>query len=434
MMTKAVWAMVISVSVGILFCTGCQQEQHPSVTGDWNVFDIYRMPQTPMQTRWFTAENPNGEKGAGGKTNYGRKGYPCFNMAPGQTIVLADIAGSGTIRHIWIAGPTTSEFLRGVRLEMYWDNAKTPAVRAPAGDFFCHSLGKWAKFDNALFSSPEGRSLNSLVPMPFKSHAKIQIINESNIGHLIFYEVDATLGDVHGAEMMYFHAHWVRENPTTIRQDFTILPKIEGRGRFLGCNIGMRIDSSYPNWFGEGEVKIYLDGDTQLPTLCGTGTEDYIRTGYGQGWYSNPYYGNHYVGPPLGGDAYGGNAYGFYRFHVTDPVFFYKDIRVTMQNISWMDWGQRLRSMDVNPDIRFMVAGEDKKENLLTRQDVVEAIEKNSPLAPLTEGSHDCCATAYWYMDKPENGMGDIPSVERRMADLPEGKVWNEDFQKKTMQ
>jgi len=165
-------------------------------------------------------------------------------------------------------------------LKIYWDGAAKPAVQAPLGDFFCQSMGKMVAFENAFFSSPQGTSFNCIIPMPFRKNAKIVLINESNVNNGVYYEVDATLGDKHDKQTLYFHSYWRRENPTTLRQDMTILPEINGKGRFLGCNIGVRQNPCCTNfWWGEGEVKVYLDGDTEYPTLCGTGTEDYIGSG-----------------------------------------------------------------------------------------------------------------------------------------------------------
>jgi hypothetical protein len=223
--------------------------------------------------------------------------------------------------------------LRGLRLRMYWDGSETPAVDVPFGDFFCHNVGRMATFENVYFSSPEGRSFNCVIPMPFQTGMKIVVTNESGT-HLsaLYYEVNYTLGDAHPPETLYFHAHWNRENPTTFGRDFELLPKIEGRGRFLGVNVGVVADTGkyFKSWWGEGEVKIFLDGDTQYSTLCGTGTEDYIGTGWGQGQYANLYQGCHLADH----EAF---EYAFYRFHTPDPIYFHSDIRVTIQQIGCWD-------------------------------------------------------------------------------------------------
>jgi hypothetical protein len=290
---------------------------------------------------------------------------------------------------------------------MWWDGAATPAVRAPLGDFFCQPLGQMVAFENACFSSPEGRSFNCVVPMPFRKSARIVMTNESGIDNGVYYEVDATTGDSHTDSAMYFHAFWRRENMTTLRQDMTILPRVEGRGRFLGCNLGVRQHPSCTNfWWGEGEVKIYLDGDGENPTLCGTGTEDYIGDGYGQGVFSHRYAGNTFVGHLYSG-------FGFYRLHIPDPVWFHKDVRVTIQVMGGPSYQQMLDSMHKDPSLRFMKAGDG------TQYYTREELEKEPKRAEVMERIDDHCATAYWYMDKAEDALGDLAPASERMKDLP---------------
>ena len=194
------------------------QKSAPLVSTD----DMFRMPPKQVRTRWYTFENRNAEKGAGGQANFGRKGAPNTPLANGDTLVLADIAESGTVRRIWMTlFHMEPAALRGLRIEMYWDGASKPAVQAPLGDFFCMSMGHMVPFENALFSSPEGRSFNCIVPMPFRKAAKILLINESGSDNGVYYEVDVTLGDRHDDQTLYFHAYWRRENPTTLRQDYS---------------------------------------------------------------------------------------------------------------------------------------------------------------------------------------------------------------------
>ena len=198
----------------------------------------------------------------------------------------------------------------------------------PFGDFFGPGLGQTASFENALFSSPEGRSFNAVVPMPFRTAARIVLTNESKTDLTrVFYDVDYTLGASHGADVLYFHATWRRERPTTLARDFEILPRVEGRGRYLGASVGVITDPAYgETWWGEGEVKAYLDTDTTGPTLVGTGTEDDIGTGWGQGVYTH-----RYQGAPVADKAR--RLWTFYRFHVPDPIFFSRACRITLQQI-----------------------------------------------------------------------------------------------------
>ena len=285
-----------------------------------------------LATRWATAENPTAEVGGACRNDDGRKRNPCIKgLQPGQSVTLLEVNHtSGTIRRIWCTLSDRSPvMLRGLRLEMTWDGAARPAVSVPLADFFCHSLGTLVPFENALFSSPEGRSFNCCIPMPFRSGARITVTNDTD-GELdmLFYEVNFTVGDPHPVETLYFHAHWRRENPTRVEEDFQVLPQVTGRGRFLGVNFGVAADmKKYVRaWWGEGEVKIFLDGDTLNPTLCGTGTEDYIGTGWGQGAYAHLYQGS-----PLADEEH--LRYGFYRFHLPDPVWFQREIRITIQQI-----------------------------------------------------------------------------------------------------
>ncbi|MDO8588286.1 MAG: DUF2961 domain-containing protein [Armatimonadota bacterium] len=410
---RVLLALLVATAVCGLFAVG---EVHASKKGDRNKVkesQWFQMPDEKVETRWYTWENPQGAKGEGGKARSGRKGAPCTGIAKnGGTLVLADIQGSGTIRRIWMTpGPRDADMLRGCKIEIYWDGAKTPAVQAPLGDFFCHSLGHMVAFENACFSSPEARSMNCFIPMPFRKSAKIQITNESPKPISIYYDVAVTLGDKHNDETLYFHSYWRRENYTTVRRDMTILPQVKGRGRFLGCNLGVRLHPSMTNfWWGEGEVKAYLDGDKEFPTLCGTGTEDYIGTAYGQGHFAHRFQGNQYINDPKDGPA---NAYGFYRFHIPDPVYFRKDARVTIQVMGGPSYAQMLDAMAKDTSLKFMKAGEPGQ--YYTK----EELEKEPNRADVMERIDDHCATAYWYMDKPENGLPAIAGFAERIKDLP---------------
>jgi len=376
---------------------------------------LYQLPKNKIQTRWISLENKKGEKGAGGKVNFGRKGSACTNLISGDTLVLSDIKGSGTIRRIWITiSERDADALRGLKIEMFWDGADKPAVQGPIGDFFCHSMGRMITFENACFSSPEGRSFNCIIPMPFKKNAKIQLVNESGKEIIVFFDINCTLGEVHDDKILYFHSYWRRENPTKTRADMTILPKIRGKGRFLGCNLGVRINEQMNNfWWGEGEVKVYLDGDDECPTLCGTGTEDYIGTGFGQGHFANQFQGNHYVENNKKVDDFTfANSYGFYRFHIPDPIYFYEDIKIDIQVMGGAYYKALLECMDKSPGIKLMKAGDG------TQYYMREEIEARPEHAEVLERFDDYTATAYWYMDKPQNELPEIAEVSERIKDL----------------
>jgi hypothetical protein len=369
-----------------------------------------------VEMRWATAENPKGERSGACKPGInmdfrtahrsdGRKVSPC--LAPfraGQPFTLAEVKGAaGMVRRLWITIDDRSpQMLRGIRLDMYWDGASAPAVSAPIGDFFCHGLGRASSFQNALFSSPEGRSFNCCVPMPFRTGMRIVATNESGKDlRMLFYEVDYSVGDRHGPDTLYFHAHWRRENPTTLRKDFEVLPKVIGRGRYLGACLGVIADTGrfFRSWWGEGEVKIFLDGDTRYPTLCGTGTEDYIGTGWGQGQY-----GHLYQGCPLA--DHDRLQFGFYRLHIPDPVYFRREARVTIQQIG---------CADANAIAGIRRTGF-KMEIGTEPIDIERGVEIDGCV--IFERQDDWSSCAYFYLDRPENGLPPLAPAAERMAGL----------------
>jgi len=369
---------------------------------------LYQMPEQKIQTKWFTAENVNAEKSAGGKTKFGRKGSPLIYLMPGKTSVIADVKGSGIINRMWFTlWKRNAKALRGIKLEIYWDNAEKPAVQVPFGDFMCQSLGKMTSFENIFFSSPEGRSFNCYIPMPFKKAAKILLINESDETNAVYYDVDCTIGNKHNDNMLYFHSSWRRNPYMKMRKDFHILPEVNGKGKFLGCHLEAVQNPDLNNfWWGEGEVKIYLDGDTNFPTLCGTGTEDYIGTGYGQGKFVNLYQGNQHLSEDE-------NEHGFYRFHVPDPVYFYKNIRVDIQVMGGGTFAQFLKTIDKNPEIKLMKTG--KGDEFYSREELEKSPEMSNTVE--REGD-DFCATAYWYMNSPTNNLPALAPYNERIKGL----------------
>ena len=361
---------------------------------------IYELPEG-VETRWASPENPTGQKGRAGTAAGGRKGSPTIAIKAGATVVLAEAKNtSGMVRRIWMTMPDRSpQMLRGLRLEMFWDGAASPAVSAPVGDFFGVGLGQMAQFESALFSNPEGRSLNCFVPMPFRTGMRIVMRNESGRDlPELFYDVDYTVGDRHPANILYFHAHWRRENPTILQRDYEILPKVSGRGRYLGTNIGVIVNQSeyFNTWWGEGEVKIYLDGDDALPTIAGTGTEDYIGTGWGQGRYSNLYQGS-----PVADEAR--MRWCFYRYHIVDPVYFRRDVRVTIQQIGYL--ADHSRGGFFRTGRQLYRAGAGKVLMDMTKDGKFERAD-------------DWSSCAYFYLDRPENNLPQLDAAEKRRAGL----------------
>ena len=369
---------------------------------------LYQMPMD-IDTRWSSFENHTGAKGQGGKENKGAKGRAFERLAPGERKVLLDVQGSGIVRRMWITimqkDPVT---LRSLKIEMFWDNNAKPAVSAPFGDFFGSILGRNASFQNEFFSNPEGRSYNCVIPMPFHKGARIEIVNEADyqVSHL-FYDVNFTLEPV-AEDALYFHAFW-NHNPTTeLGKDFEILPPIEGRGKYLGAHIGVITNPVYEDhWWGEGEVKIFLDGDGEYPTLVGTGTEDYIGTGWGQGVYFHRY---------QGCSLKDGHHWGFYRYHVPDPVYFYQGCKVTLQQIGGSA-RQKVAEL-YNKGVPMIPISIDANENgkfsafvqLLEMDPIPKPDDPSLPNGHMNYyRSDDVCSIAFFYFDQPSS---DLPAIE----------------------
>jgi hypothetical protein len=373
--------------------------------------------QSGQETRWVSPENPTGAKGAGARENKGAKGHAFETIPVGRSHTLADIKGAGTIDRMWITIEDRSpDALRGLKFEIFWDGAATPAVSVPLGDFFLHGASEMVPMETALLASPEGRSFVSYIPMPFRKGARIVVTNESaKQVNLIFYDINYRTLRSQPRDALYFHAWWSRERATALGRDFRILPRLQGRGRFLGTSVTVLTNPVYgTTWWGEGEVKIALDGDRERPTLVGTGTEDYIGTAWGQGAYIN-----RFQGAPIADEPQG--RWTFYRFHVPDPVWFSRDVEVSLQQLG----GAR----------KAIVLELQKKGVPLTpvtidpgsRNNFQQLLVKDPPVAlddpSLPDGhtnfyrSDDVAAVAYFYLDRPESGLPPLaPSQERTAA------------------
>jgi hypothetical protein len=363
--------------------------------------------------RWATFENPTAEKGRAARENHGAKGHPSDDLAPGETKQLLKINGPGIINRIWITvNDRSPDMLRSLRLEMFWDGAATPAVSVPLGDFFGMGLGRTAAFHNALFADPEGRSFICYIPMPFKRGALIRITNESSrrLTH-IFYDIDLQQLSSWKAANLYFHACWRRDTATRLAEDFQLLPRVTGRGRFLGVNVGVLENPLYEgHWWGEGEVKMYLDGDKDYPTLSGTGTEDYIGTAWSEGEFFSEYAGCLSANKD-------GKGWAFYRWHIPDPIFFKKDCRVTLPE---MGSNEKKRVMQLQakgvPLIPVTLDDQQGPPKPLYTPGKVTNLSDPS----LGDGyimfyrSDDVSATAYFYLDSPENGLPPLQPVTLR--------------------
>lgn len=409
---KLVNSVLIVACISINILTGCKEET-PSRDASDRLFVF----NDNLETRWSSPENLNGEKGRGGRANNGAKGHPCDSIAAGQSYTLLNIQGQGIINRIWITiSDRSPEMLRSLKLEMFWDNEAGPGVSAPFGDFFGVGLGKTIPFENALFANAEGRSFNCFIPMPFRKGAKIVVTNESTKRLFsIFFDVDYSLTRQWNKDNLYFHAYWHRDTATQLANDFEILPKINGKGRFLGSNIGVNANPRYKNsWFGEGEVKMYIDGDQELPTLVGTGTEDYIGTAWGQAKFIN-----NFTGCTVANDS--SKEWAFYRYHIPDPVYFRENIRATIQQIGGGGItsvaGFQKEEAPLIPVTITSVGGDlytlYNKESI-TKLDTVTRIKGWSNFYR----SDDVSAMAYFYLDKPSSNLAPIQPVALRTVHL----------------
>ena len=381
--------------------SGCEEKLHTITLEDNNPNPILLgglpLYTSSLESRSITAENKTGAKGQGGKALDGRKGAPCFwHLQPGQSYTFADIEGPGVIRHIWMTirdeGPVK---MRNVILRFYWDDQTTPSVEAPITDFFGNCHGRLGPFDSEFLTVAEKRGgFNCYFPMPFKKNAKLLVHNESDTEVLFFfYQVDYTVGDVVTDETPYFHAQFRRVLNTTMYEDYVILDGVEGKGRFMGANIGI-VDRFHGKnvWWGEGEVKMYIDGDTDYPTICGTGAEDYAGSAWGLGEFHARYF-----GAPLVKDQYTS----FYRFHVLDPIYFSENIKVTIQQ---MGNDNSPDSADPNGPLgEFIAKGWYGKDHLGNGQ---------------FERVDDYCSTAYWYQALPTKPFPAFPDKSIRSKGL----------------
>lgn len=292
---------------------------------------------TRLDSRAVTFENPTGARGAGGTAHGGRKGAPSREVAPGERVVLADLEGPGVIRHVWLTVPRARpERLRSLVLEVRYDGAAAPSVAVPVLDFFGLPHGRAVPYASALTTAQEGRGFNAYIPMPFRERVEVTFTNHGDRPTLLYYQLDYTLQPELPQELGLLHVAFRRQNPTVLRDDFVIVEGIDGPGRFLGCVVGVRV-IDHAHWYGEGEVKVYRDGDTDLPTICGTGLEDYVGTAWGMGAHHASYGGAPLVRGPQGDGATGmaslPDLVGFYRWHLPDPIMFERDLRVTIQQI-----------------------------------------------------------------------------------------------------
>jgi hypothetical protein len=236
-----------------------------------------------LDSRSISFENPTGARGSGGTAAHGRKGAPSKVVKPGETVRLADIEGPGRVTHIWATFRASKpEQMRSLVLEVFYDGLDAPSIAAPFLDFFGLPHGRTAPYASALTAAQEGRGFNAYYPMPFRRRLRMELTNSGPDPITLYYQVDFVLSQ-QAADAGYLHVSFRRQNPTVPKRDFVIAEGLKGPGRFLGCSVGVRVLPDGMNWYGEGEVKIYRDGDEALPTYCGTGLEDYVGSAWGMG-------------------------------------------------------------------------------------------------------------------------------------------------------
>jgi hypothetical protein len=318
------------------------------------------------QSRSISPENFTGEKGKGGMATQGTgmncardlgqgwKISPSVVIQPGETFEMADITGPGAIQQIWMT-PTGN--WRYSIFRIYWDGQEQPSVECPVGDFFLSGWGKYAQVNSLAVCVNPGSAFNCYWEMPFRKRCRMTLTNLADEQMVLYYQVNYELDEVPD-NAVYFHAQFRRSNPLPYKQDYTILDGVEGAGHYVGTYLAWGVNNS--GWWGEGEIKFFMDGDKDFPTICGTGTEDYFCGSYNfenqetheYQPFTTPYAGLHQVLKPNG--VYRSQMrFGMYRFHLTDPVRFHQDLRVTIQALGWRTYGRYLPLQDDIASVAF---------------------------------------------------------------------------------
>ncbi|MCW3118773.1 MAG: hypothetical protein JWM28_2855 [Chitinophagaceae bacterium] len=331
---------------------------------DVNLGNLYRL--SDAKSRSISPENFNGEKGKGGMATTGTGANASRDLGQGwkvspsvvikakTTYTVAEIDGSGAIQHIWMT-PTGN--WRYSIFRIYWDDEKQPSVEAPVGDFFCMGWGKYSPLQSLAVAVNPGSAFNCYWPMPFRKKCRITMENIANEDMVLYYQVDYTLTQVPD-DAAYFHAQFRRVNPLPNKTDYVLVDGIKGKGQYVGTYIAWGVNSN--GWWGEGEIKFFMDDDTQYPTICGTGTEDYFCGSYDfdtrkkneAGVEITDYteFCSPYTGMPqvIRGDGHYSvqQRFGLYRWHITDPIRFEKNLKVTIQALGWREGGRYLTLQD----------------------------------------------------------------------------------------
>jgi len=337
----------------LLTVCGYGQLLYAQQTDAWNglqmnMGNLFRL--SDAQTRSISPENPTGEKGKGGMATLangtaalaardlgqGWKVNPFIRIQPGHTDTLALIQGPGAIQHIWM---TPTGYWRFEILRIYWDDEPTPSVEVPVGDFFCMGWGKYAPLQSLAVCVNPGSALNCYWVMPFRKKCLMTLQNIGDEPMTLYYQIDYTLTAI-PEDAAYFHAQFRHVNPNPYKQPYTILDGVKGRGQYVGTYLAWGVHNN--GWWGEGEIKFYIDGDRQFPTINGTGTEDYFCGSYDfenqqthqYETFTSPYSGLCQVIKP-DGLYQTQQRFGMYRWHIMDPIRFQHDLRVTIQDLGW---------------------------------------------------------------------------------------------------
>jgi hypothetical protein len=341
--------------LALFLCMALHAQKSAPFNGlDVNLSNLYRL--SDAKTRSISPENITGQPGQGGRTalkdgvagnqarelGVGWKVNPYTNIAGGTTITLAQINASGAIQHIWMT-PTGN--WRYSILRFYWDGEKEPSVEVPVGDFFGMGWGEYAQLNSLAVAVNPGSAFNCYWVMPFRKSCRITLENISPEKMTIYYQVDYTETTVPD-DAAYFHAQFRRSNPTKAAL-YTLVDSIHGKGQYVGTYLALGVNNN--SWWGEGEIKFYLDNDKQYPTINGTGTEDYFcgsynfenQTTHQYQEFSTAYSGLHQVIKPDG--LYRSQQrFGMYRWHIADPIRFENGLKVTIQDLGWRSEGRYL--------------------------------------------------------------------------------------------
>jgi hypothetical protein len=334
---------------------------------DMNMSNLSRL--SDAKTRSISPENFTGEKGKGGmadpvKNNgqrnvanaanearalgAGWKVNPFIIINPGETFTIAEMEGPGAIQHIWMT-PTGNWQFSIIRF--YWDDEKSPSIEAPIGAFFGMAWNQYAPLNSLAVTVNPGSAFNCYWKMPFRKKCKITVENiNPDDAMRLYYQVDYTLTEV-GSDEAYLHAQYRRSNPNKSALH-TIIDGVKGKGHYVGTFMAVGVNNN--GWWGEGEIKFYMDGDKDYATIVGTGTEDYFCGSYNfenktkkqYEEFSTAYTGLHQVIRP-DGLYVSQQRFGMYRWHIQDPIRFESDLRVTIQDLGWRQGGYLAQQSDI---------------------------------------------------------------------------------------